>query len=80
MFVAFTVTKTENAAGKTTEAGGIRVRMRWDLIDYFQEFGKECIIYTKSHGKFYVKESVEELDAIFKGANPVTSGLLYGKE
>ena len=80
MFVAFTVFKTENSAGKVTETGAIRVRMRCDLIEYYQEFGNECIIYTKSHGKMYVKENVEALDLIFKGANPATSGLLYGKE
>lgn len=79
MFLPITVYKVLHN-GKEQETGKTLVRIRIDLVEYYQDFGsKGCIVYTKTHGNFYVTESVQELDILAKGANQQITGLLYGK-
>lgn len=84
MFLKLTVVKSEDMDKKETKfETHVRVRYPIKEVSFYQEYNAKDInaIVRLSNGtKFYVKESIEELDLIVDGANQKTTGLLYGKE
>lgn len=82
IFVGFTIMRLKYAneeKERSFSPNGIKVRYKIENISHYQEYSStESIVYIKG-AKLWVKETVEELDMIFNGANDKTVGLLYGK-
>lgn len=79
MFLPITVYKFEDSAGKATECNPpLKVRYKIEDISHYQYWTKGSIVYIKG-SKYYVLESLEELDAIVLGGNPGVARVLYGK-
>lgn len=81
-FVAFTLTKIihKDKTEKDFAASPIRIRYAIDKVELYHEYSKtSSVIMLKDGDRLYCKETIDELDLIFNGANEKIVGLLYGK-
>lgn len=85
MFITVTVNKIKtvkevNEKEPGTDYDGQEVRIRASSIDKYYDVGDGSVLDMANQSRWYVAETVQQLDAMLGTVNPTAAKILFGRK